>query len=319
MESYFNTKDSKFAQQALPAFRPMLTLARMMIVLGIFAIISFVLGPLLLVVNKKLPYYEKRYDDICELGGVCNVTFHIDSKIKGELRIKYKLTNFHQNHNQFVSSRGISQLKGEYVGFSDMLNCKPLRSINDSSSKENWILPCGLSAWSVFNDTFTILSSDPGFKETGITSSSDVDSFYKPLSSEYKTGYKWLENNTLFPGAQTNEHFIEWMRAGATSTVQKNYAICKDCELAKGDFTIQITNNYPQSFFDGKKYLVLEKNSFAGSKSLFLGVLFIVLAILCTIFIFILILMKVIRPRKLGDENMIETIIEQNKEAAISK
>ncbi|EAX89750.1 hypothetical protein TVAG_155710 [Trichomonas vaginalis G3] len=294
----------------------MLTPARMIVTLGVIAIISFICGPLFLVLTIDVPLFEKRYDDACTIGNVCNINFQIEAKIRGDIRIKYKLTNFHQNHNQFMKSRNIDQLRGKYVDFSDMYECKPLRSRDDSESESDWILPCGLSAVSIFNDTFTIKSEDPGFSETGITDQYEVDSIYKPLNSKYATGNKWLENNTLFPGAQTNEHFIEWMRASATPTIVKTYSICRSCELQTGNFTIQIKNNYPASFFDGKKYIILEKDSLLGLKNTFLGILFVVIAIFCTICLILILLLKIFYPRKLGDQAIINEMIERNKALA---
>lgn len=310
--------NSRFAQQTLFAYRPMLTPARTIIILGIIAIISFIIGPILLVVNINSQYYGIRYDDECELGSVCEVSFQIDEEIKGDIKLMYKLTNFHQNQKQFLNSRSADQLAGDYVDFSGMLECKPLRSVNDSKLPENWILPCGLSAASVFNDTFKIKSEDPGFSETGIVSKYDVENSFNPLNSKYTTGIKWLENNSLFPGGQTNEHFIEWMKAGATATILKTYSICKDCTLQSGNFTISITNNYPPSFFNGHKYIVLQRESFMGTKNLAPGYTFIGLAIFCSIFIVVIICLKVFMPRKLGDQQMISKMIEINRQNAIS-
>lgn len=308
-------KHSRFAQQQLPAWRPMITLVIAMISFAIIAIFAFAVGIVCLIANNKLVSVEKRYDDICELNSTCNVTLNIPKEMSGDIYLKYKLTRFYQNHRRFMESRSDSQLKGEYVDFSGMSNdCYKSRSINDSENAENWILPCGLSALSVFNDTFRVASDNVQMKEDGIAWSTDLKWLYKPLNSSYKTGDKWLENNTLFPGGQTNEHFIVWMRVAALPTFSKLYSYCKDCKIPAGDVTIEILNNYPTSSFSGTKSVVLSTESWIGPKNNFLGIAYIVVGCLCVVAIITLFILHVTRPRKLGDPRLVLELINKREE-----
>ena len=64
----------------------------------------------------------------------------------------YEIKNFYQNHRRYVKSRDAAQLRGEStVGSED---CGSQRF--QASDTTRPILPCGLSAWSMFNDTYTI-------------------------------------------------------------------------------------------------------------------------------------------------------------------
>ena len=317
--SQLPTNYVKFAQQKLPAWRPILTPVKVLIYFGVLAIISFIIGALFFVSFSNTVEYQIRYDDQCELNQTCTLSFNIEEEIKGDIHLKYKLTKFYQNHRRWMESKSRDQLAGVYVNFEGMSTCDPIRSVNDSSAAEDWILPCGISAISLFNDTFTIDSDELDFNESGIAWDSDQEYNYQPLSEEYKTGHKWLEGSSLFPGGQINEHFIVWMRAGSLPTIVKKYAICHDCTIPAGQLNVTIENNYPQSLFGGEKYVILYKDSAVKSKNNSLGIIFFFLGALCTLFFLLTILERIISPRKLGDMSMIqEIIIQKDKEFAIN-
>jgi hypothetical protein len=47
------------------------------------------------------------------------------------------------------------------------------------------------------------------------------------------------------------------MRTSAASTIVKDYAVCDDCTIQRGDYAVEIFSNYPANFYAGEKYLVL--------------------------------------------------------------
>ena len=57
---------------------------------------------------------------------------------------------------RYVKSRDDAQLRGETRIGSQLTACEPERYLGGDSSK--LIDPCGLVAWSTFNDTFQVLS-----------------------------------------------------------------------------------------------------------------------------------------------------------------
>ena len=310
-------KYSKFLQQQLPAWRPILTPIKVMIYFGVIAVFSFLFGALFYVSYGNTIQYEVRYDDKCELKDQnCEITFDIKEEIKGKVYLKYKLTNYYQNHRRFMESKNRDQLAGKYVDYDGMSSCEPIISVDDSKEPADWIIPCGVSATSVFNDTFTVQGVE--FSESGIAWDCDEEWNYSPLSKDYTEGNLWLKNSPIFPGDQTNEHFIVWMRVGAFPTVIKKYAICNDCTIPKGELKVTIQNNYPTSLFEGEKSLILLKDSSVKSKNDSMGIIFLFIGALCTLFLILTILERFIFPRKLGDMALIQEIIAQkDKELAI--
>jgi len=135
---------------------------------------------------------------------------NISKDMDQPIYVYYQLENFYQNHRRYVKSRSDTQLRGDSV--TETTNCSP-QATKDSKT----IYPCGLIAWSVFNDTFysntstygtdevTILRNGESASTTipwtgkGIAWKSDVDEKFKKLSSGQMTddlvlpydGYKY--------------------------------------------------------------------------------------------------------------------------------
>ncbi|KAH0785098.1 cell cycle control protein [Histomonas meleagridis] len=266
----------KFEEQTLPSWRPILTPKRAVILFFVLGVILFIIGIIYYLEHKKIHYVDVRYDDICPVTKlICTVPINIDSDMKGDLHLQYKLTKFHQNHRRFSYSKVSSQLAGDYVSYQDMESCAPYRSINGSTNESDFILPCGMYALSVFNDTFVFTNDSTFFKEDIITLQAEK-LLFKPLSEGYVTGLKWLEDNQLFPGNQTDPHFIVWMRTSSFSNVVKDYGICKDCELKEGKYEIQIQSNYPTESFGGEKHIIITESSVLQQSVLFLPLVFMV-------------------------------------------
>ena len=73
----------------------------------------------------------------------------------------YKLTDFYQNHRRYVKSRSDAQLRGiENLPPSDVTaDCSDSHVENSTEGGDklsNVVSPCGLIAWSLFNDSFTL-------------------------------------------------------------------------------------------------------------------------------------------------------------------
>ena len=308
----------RFLQQELHTWRPVLTPFRGIVAVGICLIAAFALAGAFTAIGLRAVKYEKRYDDVCEVDSDCTISFDIDKEMKGNIMLKYKLTHYYQNHRRFLESRSLEQLMGLYVDFDGMSTCDPLRSIDDSESPENWILPCGLSALYFFNDTYQFNSQQLSdlnlfFNESGIVLRGD-DNLYKPLNSEYTQGHRWLEEYTEFPGGQTNEHFVVWMKIAALPTIINDYARCTNCTIPAGTtLSITIRNNYPTSIYQGEKYLILETETVLGSKNMFMGYSYIVMGSVLFVLLIAMVLERLIHPRKIGDMEMVLNIINANK------
>ncbi|MBA0808843.1 hypothetical protein Gohar_024550, partial [Gossypium harknessii] len=115
-------KYSKFTQQELPACKPILT-------------------------PRWVVEIIDRYETACVPDGYKNDK--VKKRMKKPIYVYYQLDNFYQNHRRYVKSRSDSQLK-ENSSWDDVSSCKPEDMSNDQP-----IVPCGLIAWSLFNDTYS--------------------------------------------------------------------------------------------------------------------------------------------------------------------
>lgn len=97
----------------------------------------------------------------CEI--MNQVALKIDKKMKAPVFLYYKLTNFFQNHRRYVKSRSDEQLRGTSINtYEGLQECTPMISKGDQSDPDDLYYPCGLIAYSLFNDT--ILMNDPAVR-----------------------------------------------------------------------------------------------------------------------------------------------------------
>lgn len=87
-----------------------------------------------------------------------NLQLEIEEDMDGPIYMYYILEDFFQNHKRYVRSVNYNQLHGNSVSRTGIDDCIPLRELSsvagDALPDEGIINPCGLTAWSYFNDTF---------------------------------------------------------------------------------------------------------------------------------------------------------------------
>eukprot|EP01090_Pellita_catalonica_P016200 TRINITY_DN4579_c0_g1_i1.p1 TRINITY_DN4579_c0_g1~~TRINITY_DN4579_c0_g1_i1.p1 ORF type:complete len:341 (-),score=54.01 TRINITY_DN4579_c0_g1_i1:204-1226(-) len=295
---------SKFKQQELRACQPILTPIPVIISLFLIGVVFVLLGILMVVSSSTVVEFEERYDDVCEdkMGGKCTITFDITKDMKKPVYMYYKLSNYYQNHRRYVKSRSDAQLRGEDISSTgDLDDCSPVITKDDTGDDADILLPCGLIAWSVFNDTFQLIREDGSFvpwKKEGIAWKSDLDEkFVNPKVKA--TGVRTISNFQ-------DEDFVVWMRTAGLPTFKKLYRIIDDVDIDEGIYTVEIQNNYPVDEFDGGKYVVLSTVSWMGGKNPFLGYAYIVVGVICLILAVAFLIRHCIWPRKLGDERYLK-------------
>jgi len=291
-----------FKQQQLKAWQPILTPIPVVITFICVGVIFIPIGSILLVASNSVIEVSQRYDDNpdCPLNSTCTLQISIPTNMSAPVYMYYRLENYYQNHRRYVKSRDDNQLRGIVATSpSAISDCDPLISLDGSNDPNSIFIPCGLIAASVFNDTFVLQQGSTviPLRKTGIAWTSDVQSkFRNPPAS--------APGIRIVPDLE-DEDFIVWMRTAGLPNFKKLYRII-DNDLAMGTYEITVTNSYPVSSFEGRKFVVLSTASWIGGKNSFLGWAYIVVGILCFLQGVIFGLKHAISPRKLGDTKYLD-------------
>lgn len=309
-------KYSRFTQQDLPACKPILSPATVISTFALIGIIFIPIGLASLFTSEHVVEIEDRYELDCipeesrgdELGFIqsdatnktCIRKLIVPKQMKSPIYIYYHLSNFFQNHRRYVKSRSEKQLRSR-AGENSVSKCEPEASTLDGDP----IVPCGLIAWSLFNDTykFSVGSKSLEVGKTNIAWPSDKKKFGSDVYP------KNFQSGTLIGGAQLNtsiplseqEDLMIWMRTAALPTFRKLYGRI-DVDLEANEMvTVVIQNNYNTYSFGGEKRLILSTTSSVGGKNDFLGVAYLTVGGLSLFLAVGFILLYVFKPRTLGD------------------
>ncbi|KAH3666996.1 hypothetical protein WICMUC_005343 [Wickerhamomyces mucosus] len=244
----------------------------------------------------------------------CQIQFEVPNDIKAPLYLFYKLTNFYQNHREYVNSFDYNQLQGVAVKPEDLSSdCSPLKTNSEGKA----YYPCGLISNSLFNDTFYTPELSNGtdsqitFTNAEISWSVDRSKYkktkYDPSkivpppnwAKKYPDGY----SSTNLPDISTWYEFQVWMRTAGLPEFMKLALKSENGTLAKGTYYINIESNFPVSIFGGTKSIVLTTSNAVGGRNVSLGVAYLIVAGLSITFGIIFLIKYIIQPRKLGDHS----------------
>lgn len=294
---YEKLKNSRFKQQKLPAWRPVPTIGTTIAIFLCFGIVFIIIGVIVLMYSKEI--FEKTIiyaptNECPETSKICKINLTVEEDINTKVMFYYQLTNFYQNHRRYVKSKSNEQLLGNDLTREQVkTDCDPiitnkdlemgnLTSFVDKSillKDDDVAFPCGLIAKSFFNDTYVLRPAStqtteaiPIFiNETGIAWAADLELKYKLPENKTVLNKMWIDT--------TNEHFVVWMRPAGLPDFRKLWGRIDG--LKKGDYVLEIKNNYATSIFNGTKSIVLSTVNAFGGKNTFLGVSYIVVGGIC--------------------------------------
>ncbi|GMH01469.1 hypothetical protein Nepgr_003308 [Nepenthes gracilis] len=310
----------QFTQQKLPACKPVLTPACVISIFLLLSVISLPLGLVTLQASRSVVEIVDHYDAECIPDAFqgnkvayirdssttknCPRYLKVPKRMKAPIYIYYQLDNFYQNHRRYVKSRSDKQLLYG-LRHSDTSTCKPEELSNGIP-----IVPCGLIAWSLFNDTYTFRRGTVELKVNRNNIAWKSDREHKFGKEVYPYNF---QNGSLIGGGNLDLHIplsdqedlIVWMRTAALPSFRKLYGKIED-DLDEGEVVaVNVMNNYNTYSFGGKKKLVLTTMTWVGGKNDFLGLAYIFVGSCCILISVIFIFLHVRNPRAYGDASLL--------------
>ncbi|KAJ0963216.1 hypothetical protein J5N97_028338 [Dioscorea zingiberensis] len=308
----------RFTQQNLPACKPTLTPVSVITTFLLIGIIFVPVGLVCLRASRSVVEIVDRYDVECipeqyqsnkvayikdsSIFKNCTRYLKVQSHMKAPIYVYYELENYYQNHRRYVKSRSEKQLLYG-LKYKDTSSCKPQELSNGLP-----IVPCGLIAWSLFNDTYSFLrgATVMNINRKNIAWKSDRD--HKYGKHVYPVNF---QNGTLIGGGKLNpnsplseqEDLIVWMRTAALPKFRKPYGRIEEDLNAGEVITVNLVNNYNTYSFGGKKKLVLTTSGWLGGQNDFLGLAYVATGFSCILIAILFALIHVKIPRPHGDTN----------------
>jgi hypothetical protein len=226
-----------------------------------------------------------RYDDVCNGKKNCTIEFTPTHDLINP-KIYYQLENFYANHRTFVKSRSYKQNRGVLMSAADIgKECNPVLTVSKLGSKignkslagttlknGDVAFPCGLIAKYFFNDTYVMTDMDSKVRveidEKNIAHKIDREEKFKlPQGVKNPLEKAWLDIS--------NEHVMVWFQTERFRTFIKLWGHIWTTLKAGTKYSIQISNKFDVSTFDGKKYILLSEVGPLGGTSQLLGIGFL--------------------------------------------
>ncbi|KAK8805662.1 hypothetical protein WA158_002318 [Blastocystis sp. Blastoise] len=325
-------KDNALYQNRMKSCQPLFTPLNVIILFGFIGLLFVGLGTSIVISSNSVIEYKITYDgqnsemSDCQISQAnqnkeCTISFNIQETMNSPVLVFYELTNFYQNHRQYVNSRSANQLAGESdISISTLKSDCSSKLYEDDDSSKRILNPCGLAANSFFNDVFTLTNSNYQMCEKDISWSIDRTEYKNPSNYMNDANYKWLpesypqihatkeddpNSSAFYGGGIMDEHFIVWMRSAALSTFRKLYGRINTSIPAGTVLSFKVQNNFEVNSFEGSKSLIITSTNWLGGKNPVLGYAYIIVGSISLVFCIVFIIKQIVCPRRLGDMKFI--------------
>ena len=274
--AFTRTLSTSFKQQELRSCVPLYRPCSVILFFAITGIIFIPIGVTVFVLTNNCQEYTVTYaanehpDVVCTKNALCTFRIPLDKPMKTPVYVYYQLTNFYQNHREYIRSRATNQLRGDNITDpSELADCEKLKTADLSNDLDMMLTPCGMGALAVFNDSISLFLDEA--KTTPITlDKSDIT--WKSDRGLYKNPEEKF--GVVLVDDFTNPDFINWMRPAVAPNFRKLYGVIKDPGELKDEVYVTVANFYDVSSFNGTKSVILATTSIFGSKNPALGVIY---------------------------------------------
>ena len=298
-EEYENLKQSRFKQQKIPGWRILPSMFHAVLYFFSIGILCLAIGIALILIS------EENIEEEAFFHNNTFVILNISKKMKADIMVYYKVTNYYQNNRRYMLSKSYDQLFGENITLKDMKKrheCDPIITNKDMGINESIFnialneselaIPCGLMAKSfkLFNNSYIFeLISGPNFDENNTNSNIfEIDMTNiarkfdrKKYNNSFNIKNQWLDLK--------DEHFMVWMRPAPFANFSKLYGRINH-DLEKGS-VINVTME-PGKYYDREEFIqsganlsiILTTTNYFGGENKELSYSFAGFGLLCIIF-----------------------------------
>jgi len=200
-------------------------------------------------------------------GELCSVKVTLPSGMRKPM-LYYAVGPFYQNYNAYMKSELIPELMGHEVSESQREKSCVAPTRLDSAGEQ--IVPCGMKATSVFNDTFHVVGHR--LLRDHVAWRSDVQRYNNPeLDYPGRPNTSWLYERypEVIPEEQgvKTQSFADWMRPSAVPRVWNRYGYFNQTLEPGAQLEFQIYSHFPiNTIPGGYKVLVLTEYSAFGAR-----------------------------------------------------
>jgi LEM3 (ligand-effect modulator 3) family / CDC50 family len=271
----------KFRQQELWAVKPVWSPKCVVVMYYLVAALFIPIGTAVVIMSLTMSQTGRlRYDNVdsCNVGTVgqavplsCTMEIVIEKDTGAPSYMYYGLVNYFQNARNYIKNLSAEQLRGKKGPKTS--ECEKAGAGIDFEADAP-VVPCGLAAYSRFNDTFRLCRDRDCLDEVLLSKDGiawDIDRKKRFKGGEVGTSDGYTEESNALV---EDEDFMVWMRLATYNNFHKLYRIIEE-PLPKGTYYVRVSAAYPVEQFSGQKFFFISETRWFGGRSRFLGFAYI--------------------------------------------